>query len=230
MRVRRLVLDLKVDIVSDVICPWCYVGKRRFERAVDALGRRHQVSVTWRPFQLNPELPADGMERGAYLEAKFAGSDNAHDIFARVEAAGAGEGIAFAFDRIRRTPNTVQAHRLIRLAQQRDRQDEIVEALFRGYFIEGVDIGDIATLAHLAAGAGIPAADAERYLTSDQDRELVLGEDDAARRMGIQGVPCFILEGQYAISGAQEPGVLREALERVAALRAEEASKAARSA
>jgi predicted DsbA family dithiol-disulfide isomerase len=230
MRVRRLALDLQVDIVSDVICPWCYIGKRRFERAVDALGRRHQVAVTWRPFQLNPDLPADGMDREAYLQAKFGGSEKSRDIYARIEAAGAGEGIVFAFDRIRRTPNTVQAHRLIRLAQQRDRQDAVVEALFRGYFTEGADIGDVATLAGLADGAGIAASDAERYLTSDQDRELVLGEDDAARRMGIQGVPCFILEGQYAISGAQEPGVLREALDRVAALNAEEASKAARSA
>jgi predicted DsbA family dithiol-disulfide isomerase len=211
-------MELQVDIVSDVICPWCYVGKRRFERALDAIGDRHRVGVTWRPFQLNPEIPADGLERTAYLQAKFGDPARARDIFGKMEAAGAGEGIAFAFDRIKRTPNTVQAHRLIRLGQRLERQDAVVEALFRGYFTEGVDIGALAALIGLAESAGIPARDAERYLSSDDDREQILGEDDAARRMGIHGVPCFVLEQQYAISGAQEPGVIAEALDRVAEL------------
>ena len=213
-------MDLQVDIVSDVICPWCYIGKRRFERALEALGGRHRVGVTWRPFQLNPDMPADGMARGPYLEAKFGDRARAGAFFARIEAAGAGEGIAFAFDRIVRTPNTVQAHRLIRLGQQLERQDAVVEALFEGYFTAGADIGDSAVLVGLAERAGLPPADVERYLAGDQDRELVLGEDDAARRMGINGVPCFILEQQYAISGAQEPEVLAEAFERVAELTA----------
>jgi predicted DsbA family dithiol-disulfide isomerase len=211
-------MDLQVDIVSDVICPWCYIGKRRFERALETVGSRHRVAVTWRPFQLNPDMPADGMERAAYLEAKFGGPERSREIYARIEAAGAGEHIAFAFDRIARTPNTVQAHRLIRLGQRLDRQDEVVDALFRGYFTEGANIGDIETLVGLAERAGVAPDAAERYLVGDEDREQVLGEDDAARRMGIHGVPCFILEQQHALSGAQEPAVLAEALDRVAEL------------
>jgi predicted DsbA family dithiol-disulfide isomerase len=215
-------MDLQVDIVSDVICPWCYIGKRRFERALETIGGRHRVGVTWRPFQLNPEMPADGMERAAYLQAKFGGAERSREIYARIEAAGVGEGIAFAFDRIARTPNTVQAHRLIRFGQRLERQDEVVDALFRGYFTEGANIGDVATLVGLAETAGIAPSEAERYLVGDEDREQVLGEDDAARRMGIHGVPCFILEQQYAISGAQEPAVLTEALDRVAELATQE--------
>jgi predicted DsbA family dithiol-disulfide isomerase len=215
-------MDLQVDIVSDVICPWCYIGKRRFERALETIGGRHRVGVTWRPFQLNPDMPADGMERAAYLQAKFGGVERSREIYARIEAAGAGEGIAFAFDRIARTPNTVQAHRLIRLGQRLERQDEVVDALFRGYFTEGANIGDVATLVGLAERAGLASAEAERYLVGEEDREQVVGEDDAARRMGIHGVPCFILEQQYAISGAQEPAVLTEALDRVAELATQE--------
>jgi predicted DsbA family dithiol-disulfide isomerase len=213
-------MDLQVDIVSDVICPWCYIGKRRFERAVAAVGGRHRIAVTWRPFQLNPDMPIEGMERGPYLEAKFGDAARAGAFLARIEAAGVAEGIALAFDRIVRTANTVQAHRLIRLGQRLERQDAIVEALFQGYFTEGADIGVNAVLVGLAERAGLPAAEVEPYLAGDRDRELVLGEDDAARRMGINGVPCFILEQQYAISGAQEPEVLAEAFDRVAELAA----------
>ncbi len=219
-------MDLQVDIVSDVICPWCYIGKRRFERALAAVGGRHRVAVTWRPFQLNPDMPADGRERAAYLEAKFGGRERAREIYARIEEAGAGEGIAFAFERIRRTPNTVQAHRLIRLGQRLEKQDSVVDALFVGYFTEGATIGDDATLVALAERAGIAPREAERYLAGDDDRELVLGEDDAARRMGIHGVPCFVLEQQYAISGAQDSAVLVEALDRVAELSAPQAASA----
>ncbi|MBI3516430.1 MAG: DsbA family oxidoreductase [Proteobacteria bacterium] len=217
---------MQVDIVSDVICPWCYIGKRRFERALDGLGERHRVAVTWRPFQLNPDMPADGMARAAYLEAKFGGGERAREIYARIEEAGAGEGIAFDFARIKRTPNTVQAHRLIRLGQKLDKQDAVVEALFLGYFTEGANIGDDATLVALAERAGVGLRDAERYLAGDEDRELVLGEDDAARRMGIHGVPCFVFERQYAISGAQDPAVLVDAVERVAELSTPQAASA----
>jgi predicted DsbA family dithiol-disulfide isomerase len=214
-------MEVRVDIVSDVICPWCYIGKRRFERALGVVGERHRVAATWRPFQLNPDMPADGMARAAYLDAKFGGRERAHAIFARIEAAGIDEGIAFAFDRVPRIPNTLDAHRLIRLGERLGSQDAIVETLFRAYFTEGADIGARATLIALAERAGLAARDVERYLGSDEDRELVQGEDDAARRMGIHGVPCFIFEQQYAISGAQEPDVLVEAFDRVAALAAQ---------
>jgi len=214
-------MELRVDVVSDVICPWCYIGKRRFERALESVGDRHRVAVTWRPFQLNPDMPADGMERVAYLDAKFGGRERARAIYERIEVAGAEEGIAFAFDRIQRTPNTLDAHRLIRFGERLGRQDAIVETLFHAYFIEGAAIGERASLIALAERAGLAAPDVERYLASDEDRELVLGEDDAARRMGIHGVPCFIFEQQYAMSGAQEPDVLVDALDRVAALAAQ---------
>jgi predicted DsbA family dithiol-disulfide isomerase len=213
-------MDLQVDIVSDVICPWCYIGKRRFDRAVAAVGGRHRVAVTWRPFQLNPDMPIEGMARAPYLEAKFGDAARAGAFLARIEAAGAAEGIALAFERIVRTPNTIEAHRLIRLGQRLERQDAVVEALFEGYFTQGADIGDRATLVGLAERAGLPASEVEPYLAGERDRELVLGEDDAARRMGINGVPCFILQEQYAISGAQEPDVLVEAFDRVVELAA----------
>jgi predicted DsbA family dithiol-disulfide isomerase len=163
-------------------------------------------------------MPSAGMDRAAYLTAKFGAPERAREIFERMADAGAGEGIGFAFDRITRAPNTLQAHRLIRLAQKRGRQDAVVETLFAAYFTEGATIGETAALIGLAERAGLAAADAERYLASDADRELVLGEDDAARRMGIHGVPCFVLERQYAISGAQDPAVLAEAFDRVAEL------------
>ena len=167
---------------------------------------------------LAERLPERTAPELAYLEAKFGDRGRARDFFARIEAAGTGEGIAFAFERIARTPNTIEAHRLIRLGQRLECQDAVVETLFAGYFAEGADIGDRTVLVGLAERAGIAPGEAEHYLAGDRDRELVLGEDDAARRMGIHGVPCFILEEQYAISGAQEPDVLAEALDRVAAL------------
>jgi predicted DsbA family dithiol-disulfide isomerase len=214
-------MELSVDIVSDVICPWCWIGKRRFERALGQVGERHRVAVTWRPFQLNPDMPADGMARPAYLDAKFGGPERARAIFARIEAAGADAGMAFAFDRIPRIPNTLDAHRLIRFGQRRERQDAVVETLFQAYFTEGADIGAHARLIALGERAGLAAHDVERYLAGDEDRELVRGEDDAARRMGIHGVPCFIFEQQYAMSGAQDPDVLVDAIDRIAALAAQ---------
>ena len=133
---------LQIEIFSDIVCPWCYIGKRRFERAHTA--RPHTgLAVTWRAFQLNPEMPADGIDRQRYLELKFGGGDQAGQVYHRIAAAGAEEGIDFAFDRIRRTPNTVNAHRLVRWARQQDRQDEVVESLFQAYFLEGLDIGEV---------------------------------------------------------------------------------------
>ena len=133
---------LQIEIFSDVVCPWCYIGKRRFERAHTA--RPHTgLAVTWRAFQLNPEMPADGIDRQRYLELKFGGGDQAGQVYHRIAAAGAEEGIDFAFDRIRRTPNTVNAHRLVRWARQQGRQNEVVESLFQAYFLEGLDIGEV---------------------------------------------------------------------------------------
>ena len=194
---------MHIDIVSDVICPWCFIGKRRLEKAL-SLRPDVTVDVTWRPFQLNPDMPPEGMERQAYIAAKFGGGQ-ADRIYANVAAVGASIGIPFAFDRIRRTPNTRDAHRLIRWAAAQTRADVVVEGLFRAYFIEGRDIGDRATLAEAAGAAGLAAIEARRWLDGAADIEPVLAEDRGARRLGINAVPCFIFDRHYAVSGAQEP-------------------------
>jgi predicted DsbA family dithiol-disulfide isomerase len=195
---------MHIDIVSDVICPWCFIGKRRLEKAL-SLRPDLAVDVTWRPFQLNPDMPPDGMERKAYIAAKFGGGGQADRVYANVAEVGAGIGIPFAFDRIRRTPNTRDAHRLIRWAAAHALADPVVEALFRAYFLDGRNIGDRAVLAEIAGTAGLDATVARRWLDGDADIEPVLAEDRGARRLGINAVPCFIFERNYAVSGAQEP-------------------------
>jgi predicted DsbA family dithiol-disulfide isomerase len=195
---------MHIDIVSDVICPWCFIGKRRLEKAL-SLRPDLAVDVTWRPFQLNPDMPPEGMERKAYIAAKFGGGGQADRVYANVAEVGAGIGIPFAFDRIRRTPNTRDAHRLIRWAAAHALADPVVEALFRAYFLDGRNIGDRAVLAEIAGTAGLDATVARRWLDGDADIEPVLAEDRGARRLGINAVPCFIFERNYAVSGAQEP-------------------------
>src|SRR5262249_5724475 len=203
-RIARQEAAMQLDVFSDTICPWCYVGKRRLERALAARPQR-DLQIRWRAFQLNPGMPAEGMDRKAYVDAKFGGTERARAIYDTVRAAGASEGIAFAFDRIRRTPNTLQSHRLVRFAGGLDRQNETLEALFRAYFIEGRDIGDRAVLADVATDAGLERAEATDYLAGNAEAEAVLSEDALARRAGISGVPCFIFNGRFALSGAQEP-------------------------
>ena len=195
---------MHIDIVSDVICPWCFIGKRRLEKAL-SLRPDLAVDVTWRPFQLNPDMPPEGMERRAYIAAKFGGGAQADRLYANVAEVGAGIGIPFAFERIRRTPNTRDAHRLIRWAAAQAAADSVVEALFRAYFLDGEDIGDRAVLAAIAGRAGLDGAEARRWLDGNSDIEPVLAEDRGARRLGINAVPCFIFERHYAVSGAQEP-------------------------
>jgi predicted DsbA family dithiol-disulfide isomerase len=193
-----------IDIVSDVICPWCYIGKRRLERA---LARRPELEVTrsWRAFQLNPGLPSEGVPYPLYLAAKFGSAHNAGRAYAALSAAGRGEGIDFAFDRIGRAPNTLRAHRLIRFAADEGAGDGVVEALFHAYFLEGLDIGDIDTLAAIAGRCGFGGAAVRGYLAGEAGTEEVRAEDRRARHLGIHAVPCFVLERGYAISGAQEP-------------------------
>jgi predicted DsbA family dithiol-disulfide isomerase len=185
-----------IDIVSDVICPWCFIGKRRLER----------------PFQLNPDMPPEGMDRAAYLQAKF-GAAGGGSVYEKVIAAGAGDGISFAFDRIRRTPNTIKAHRLIRRAAEAGTQDAMVEALFRAYFQEGADLGDDDELARIAQGAGFVPDDTVAYLASDRDEADIRAEDAFAREVGIGGVPCFIVDRKFALSGAQAPEAFLEVFE-----------------
>jgi predicted DsbA family dithiol-disulfide isomerase len=195
---------MHIDIVSDVVCPWCFIGKRRLEKAL-ALRPEMPVDLSWRPFQLNPDMPPEGMDRQAYIAAKFGGGARADRVYAAVAEAGATVDIPFAFERIRRTPNTRDAHRLIRHAATQGRADAIVEALFQAYFLNGRDIGDRPTLADIAGETGLDSRETGIWLESDTDAEQVLAEDRGARRLGINAVPCFILDKQYAVSGAQEP-------------------------
>jgi predicted DsbA family dithiol-disulfide isomerase len=200
-----------IDIVSDAICPWCYIGKRRLERALK-MAPQPGLQVGWRPFQLNPDMPAEGMDRQEYLRLKF-GDRAGGNMYEAVKDAGREEGIAFAFDRIKRTPNTILAHRLIRFARREERQDEMVEELFRAYFTEGADIGQIETLTRLSEPAGLDPARVRAYLEGDEDLANIKAEDQFARQIGIQGVPCFIIDRKYALSGAQPPEAFIEVFE-----------------
>lgn len=202
-----------IDIVSDVVCPWCYIGKRRLEAAL-ASSDQPVPQIRWHPFQLNPDLPSGGVDRRAYLEEKFGGPERAREIYARVEAAGREAGIAFDFERIARQPNTLDAHRLIAWVQSGtvENVDRLVERLFRAYFEEGVDIGDIDELVRLAGDAGCETAAARAHLASAAGRAEVAAADERIRSMGIGGVPFFIFNQRIAVSGAQPPEVLRDAL------------------
>jgi predicted DsbA family dithiol-disulfide isomerase len=195
---------VRVEVYSDVICPWCYVGKRRLERALKAWGGV-PVNLHWRPFQLNPTMPRNGMDRRQYLEAKFGGPGAAQAIYDQVAVAGVSEGIQFAFERIVRTPNTFAAHRLIWWAGQQGKQDEMVERLFRQYFLEGGDIGDRDALSQAAVDVGLDRAIVDTFLTSEGAVEEVRREEAAGHRLGIRGVPYFVINGTSALSGAQLP-------------------------
>jgi predicted DsbA family dithiol-disulfide isomerase len=196
--------ELAIDIVSDVVCPWCYVGKRQLEAALRDLGAREPALrpvVTWHPFQLNPDLPPAGMDRRQYGE-----------VYGRIRAAGTTVGIDFAFERIVRQPNTIDAHRLIAWAQERGAADALVEALFRAYFLDGRYVGDREVLAAVAGDAGLDAAAAHAYLESGQGADAVADLDRRAREMGIAGVPFFIFNRRVGVSGAQGRDALLAAI------------------
>lgn len=203
-----------VEIYSDVVCPWCYIGKRRLERALRQLNGAAQARIMWRPFQLNPTMPKEGIDRTTYLEAKFGSLDAFRQLEEHVLAAGAAERISFAFDKMARTPNTFLAHRLIWYAEQQGRQDAVVESLFRGYFEEGADIGVSAILVQLADRSGLSVETVDRFLQSDEGTEEVKAEEAAGHRLGIRGVPYFVLNRTISISGAQPHDIFVSALQR----------------
>jgi predicted DsbA family dithiol-disulfide isomerase len=204
---------MQIDVISDTICPWCYIGKRRLERA---LRLRPQIAfdVRWRPFQLDPTTPTEGVDRKAYIERKFGSSDKVRPIHAALLKAGEDEGIPFAFERIARTPNTINSHRLIRWSHSMGVQDAVVELLFRRYFVDGADIGRVETLVDIAAEAGMDAELVEELMNSDADRELVEREDSLARKIGIQGVPTFFVGGRILITGAQDAESIARTIDR----------------
>ena len=210
---------MHVAIVSDTICPWCYIGKRRFERA--NAGRPADLAVEWRPFQLNPDMPAEGVDRMRYLVSKFGSEERVAEIFTAIEQAGESEGIEFVFDRIARTPNTVDSHRLIEYAGAHDAQDGVVESLFHRYFEQGEDISDHGVLTAAGVDGGLDEDELRRFLEGDDGLAEVRKESEAASRAGISGVPCFIFEGRYAVSGAQSPDVFERVFELAAAAQSE---------
>jgi len=207
-------MPLTIDIVSDVVCPWCFVGKRKLAAALDLYAQERPDApaprVTWRPFQLNPQMPAEGMPRSEYVQRKFGRSGI--EVYARVSQAGKTVDIDFAFDRIERQPNTLAPHALIALAGEHGKQDAVVDALFHAYFLDGRDLTDMATLTEVTTSAGMPREAVVACLADEQARQAVAGEDEEARKMGVSGVPFFIFNGRYAVSGAQDPQTLLQAM------------------
>lgn len=193
---------IKLDIFSDPICPWCYIGKARLDRALEQRPN-HPFTVEWHPFQLNPDMPAEGMDRHTYLEAKFGGKDGAMRAYAPIVETAEEMGLNIRFDQIQRTPNTLNAHRLIHWGAIEGRQTAIISALFRAYFNDGRDIGDIEVLADIADSSGLDASMIMKLLNSDADMQDIIDRDTAAREMGVNSVPTFVVNRQHAVPGAQ---------------------------
>jgi predicted DsbA family dithiol-disulfide isomerase len=207
---------LGIEVVLDLVCPWCYLGVRRLMRT---LGRRPDLrfELSWRPFLLNPDMPRLGMARPDYVTRKFGGEDRAKRLYASITEVGRAEGIDFRFDRIRRTPSSIDAHRLVRLASHYGRADAMIEALFSAHFTDGHDLGDLGVLIAITADCGLNPMSVREYLISDEGLDEVQTDNLRAHRLGINGVPCFVVGGKHAIAGAQEPEVIERLLD-VAAL------------
>ncbi len=207
---------LRIDIISDTLCPWCFIGKRRLERALDLLGKP-SAEIVWHPFQLDSTIPPEGIDRQLYVTRKF-GPAGAKHVYARIEQAGAEEGIPFAFDKIRKSPNTLNSHRLIRWATAAGKQNEVAERLFELMFVEGADIGDGEVLAEAAAACGMDREEVAKKLRTDEDLEIVKREVAEAYQLGITGVPAFIIARTGLVNGAQSAEILAKAIREFAGL------------
>jgi len=203
---------LLIEVVYDLVCPWCYLGVRRLFRTMH---RRPDLlfDLCWRPFLLNPDMPRVGMSRADYVIRKFGGEDRARRLYASITEIGAAEGVEFRFDRIRRTPSSVDAHRLVRWAAPHGRSRDLAEALFAAHFADGHDIGDHAVLQAIVASTGLDPVAAGRFLRGDEDVDSVHADNLRAHRLGINGVPCFVVAGRHAVAGAQEPEVIERLLD-----------------
>jgi len=211
---------VRLDIVSDIMCPWCYIGKRRMEKALDAIDGV-EVELRWRPFQLDPTLPPEGRDRQEYLETKFGGPERAREIYDRIDQAGRDEGLEFNFDSIGVSPNTIDAHRVIRWASNEgaDVQNKVVERLFEDFFMNGANIGKHEVLVDAAEHAGMESSVVAALLATDQDRAAVSEEIAIAQQMGVTGVPCFIIDNKYAVMGAQPPEQIAQAIKQAAQMK-----------
>jgi predicted DsbA family dithiol-disulfide isomerase len=222
-------MAIDIEVYSDAICPWCFVGKRRLEKALAKLGSSIEACVVWRPYELNPGMPRGGMERRQYRSAKFGSWERSQALDARLMEVGAEEGISFAFDRMERTPNTLDAHRLIGLAHREGVQDAVVEGLFHAYFLEGADIGDNEVLIRVAIGAGMGGERVRSFLRGDEGVTEVRAAESLARQLGIDSVPTFIINGRYSIPGAQPVETMARVLREIAVEAEAEPSVSARS-
>lgn len=206
-------MAIQIDIFSDVVCPWCLIGKTRLEQALARFGQ--PVAIRWQPFELNPDMPKEGVERNEYRVQKFGSLERSQELDANIQSIGDAEGIPFRFERMQRTPNTFDAHRLIWLAGQQDRQEEIVDRLFRAYFTNGEDVGDQEVLVRIAVESGMDANATRNFLASDKGTAEVRDAEHQGQRMGINGVPFFVLNNKWALSGAQPVEQFLSALEMV---------------
>ncbi|MGA8612438.1 MAG: DsbA family oxidoreductase [Xanthobacteraceae bacterium] len=210
------VVSVRADVVSDIVCPWCYIGKRRLEAAT-RLNPGITVDINWRPYFLNPWIPREGIERKTYLETKFGSVARYASIAQRVAAAAAQEGLTYASDKISRQPNTLDCHRIIGWARGVTDPGRVKQRLMDLYFSEGADLTDANVLVKAAADCGMDGDEVRRLLATDTDVELIEGETEAAKEAGIDGVPCFIFGGSVVVTGAQSPEHLASAIERAAA-------------
>jgi len=192
----------KIDIISDPICPWCYIGKTRLDRALEA-NPDHDIIIEWHPFQLNPTMPAEGMDRREYLETKFGGQEGAIKVYGQIDATARENGLDLNFGGIKRTPNTVDAHRLILWAGIEGKQNAVVDRLFKAYFKEGRDISEHSVLVRIADAAGMDGDAIRKLLEGDADKEDIRTRDTKSRQSGVQGVPCFVIDNHYVVNGAQ---------------------------
>jgi len=203
---------LQIEVVFDLVCPWCFLGTRRLSRTLRA---RPDITaeIAWRPFLLNPDIAPGGVPRQDYIVRKFGGEDRARRLHATIAELGRAEGLVFQFDRIRRIPPSLDAHRLVRIAEHHGLAADAVDALFHAYFCEGQDIGDLSVLAGIAGGIGLDLLATRRALAGSAEVEAVHADNLRAHRLGINGVPCFVVQGRHAIAGAQEPEVIERLLD-----------------
>jgi predicted DsbA family dithiol-disulfide isomerase len=206
---------MRIDIYSDTVCPWCYLGKRRFELAV-AARPQYEPRVTYRPFELNPDIPTEGVDRTAYLESRVGNAERVAEAHAELERQGKAAGIAFRFDLIQRMPNTRRSHLLIAHAARFGRQSAVKDRIMRAYFEEGSDIGEIEELVRLAVEAGLAEHESRSAIILRAGQDGVIAAERHAAVLGITGVPTFVFDGQYTISGAQEVGTLARIFDQVA--------------
>ncbi len=206
---------MQLDVISDTVCPWCYIGKKRLDRAMAAWDRKDvTIAVDWRPYQLDPTIPAEGVDRQKYMEKKF-GTERAKSAGKVIAEYGEMEGINFAFDKIKRSPNTLDSHRLVKWAGSAGKQLEAVELLFKRYFEDGADVGSHGVLLEVAADIGMDKDQVRNLLESDTDRKVIEYEDHMAREMGVTGVPFFLFEKKFSVVGAQEVDTLTKVFSRV---------------